>query len=54
VAGGRVAVKVAGEGDLVADLALVVVDPGVRHVWQNLAGEVLLDVLGKRDIFGIA
>ena len=46
--GRDVAVEVAGEGDLVADLGLVVVDPGVGDVRQDFAGEVLLDVLGQR------
>ena len=35
--GWRVDVEVAGEGDLVADLGLVVVDPSIRDMWQDLA-----------------
>lgn len=41
----HVAIEVAGEWDLVADLGLVVVDPGVRDVGQDFTGEVLLDLL---------
>ena len=51
---GDVPVEVARERDLVADLGLVVVDPRIRHVGQDFAGEVLLDVLGQRDVLGVS
>jgi len=47
-------VEVAVEGDLVADLGFVGVDPGVGSVGQHLAFEVGLDVLAERDISGVA
>lgn len=42
-AGWDVFVEVAGEGDLVAGLGLVVVDPGVRDVGVDLGGEVVVN-----------
>jgi hypothetical protein len=41
--GWDVLVEVAGEGDLVAELGLVVVDPGVGHVGVDLGFDVVVD-----------
>src|SRR5690606_6662549 len=50
-AGWLVDVEVAGEGDLVADLRLRLVDPGVGDVGEDLAAQVLMDVLVQGDVF---
>ena len=47
-------IEVAGEGDLVADFGLGVVDPGVGGVGDDFALEVCLDILAERDLLGIA
>ena len=47
-------VEVPGEGDLVADLGLVVVDPRIGQVRDYFTYEVFFNVIGKRDVFGIA
>lgn len=46
--------EVADERDLVADLRLVVVDPSVRRMRQELALEILFDVLAERPVLGVA
>ena len=54
-AGWDVLVEVAGEGDLVADLGLGVVHPGVGNIRQHLFGHVVLDgasVLDARQALG--
>ena len=53
--GWDVSVEVAGEGDFVADLGLVVVDPGVGYVGVDFGGEVVVDggaVLGGGEPVG--
>ncbi len=60
-------IKILGEVDLIADLGLALVNPGIRHVGLDLAVKVFLDGLWnqiavfiffkffkKRDIFKIA
>ena len=53
-AGRRIFIKIAGEGDLVADLALALVDPGIGGKGQHLAGKVGLYVFLERHVLGIA
>ena len=48
-----VLVEVPGERDLVADLGLGVVDPGVRDVREDLAGDVPVDVLTEANVLGV-
>ena len=52
--GGLVLIEIAGHGDLIAHLGLGPVDPGVGGVGQDLPGEIGVDVLGERDVFGVA
>ena len=47
---GSVAIEVPGEWNLVADLRLLLVDPSVRDVRQNLPLEVDVDVLLQRNV----
>src|SRR5262249_49318244 len=49
-----VAIEVPVERDLVADLDLLAVDPGVGDMWQDLAAEVILDALLQRHDLGVA
>ncbi len=47
-------VEVAVEGDFVADLGFLVIDPRVRCMGQNFTLEVSSHILGERDVFRIA
>lgn len=47
-------VEVAVEGDFVADLRLLGVDPGVSGVGQDFAFEVGVHIFAERDVFRVA
>lgn len=47
-------IEVAREGNLVADLVLLAVHPGIGGIWQYLALEVCLDVIVQGDVLGVA
>ena len=47
-------VKHSGEGDFVADLRLRLVNPRVRIVRQDFAGQIGVDVLIQRDVLRVA
>ena len=51
---GLVFIEIAGHGDLIADLRLLLVDPGVGRVGQHLALEIALHVLRQGDVFRVA
>ena len=42
------------ERDLVADLRLLVVDPGVRDVWDDFSLEIRFDIIAQRNIFAVS
>lgn len=54
LAGGLEDVEVAVEGDFVADLGFVVVDPGIGDVGEDFPLEVVVDVFTEGDVFGVA
>ena len=54
VAGRLEDVEMAVERDLVADLRLLVVDPGIRGVRQDFPLEVGFDRLAQRHVLGVA
>jgi hypothetical protein len=47
-------VEVVGEGYLITTLNPFAVDPSIRHIGEDLADKILVDVFTERHVFVIA